>query len=182
VPLPLIVDDDWEPPLRPSRLPAYLRACGALLVIGGVAMALIRVTDWKQSAARVGHDAPDLGATPMLPASTNHTVWYPPAADETSPPHVESPRSPPSPRRLTVARRLTPSLPGYFAVNSMPWAVLSVDGRVVGNTPQLRIRVTPGRHRLVLARDGFETQTRWVTVRSGATVRITDIALRRVAP
>jgi hypothetical protein len=57
-----------------------------------------------------------------------------------------------------------------------------VDGHVVGNTPQLRIRVTAGRHRLVLARDGFATHRTWVTVAPGATVRITDIALQRIAP
>jgi hypothetical protein len=59
---------------------------------------------------------------------------------------------------------------------------LSVDGRVVGNTPQLSIRVTAGRHELVFAREGFETQRSWVTVGPSMTVRITNVALKRITP
>jgi hypothetical protein len=50
----------------------------------------------------------------------------------------------------------------------------------VGNTPQLSVRVTPGRHELLLTRDGFESQRTWVTVAPGATVKVTGIALKRV--
>ena len=74
------------------------------------------------------------------------------------------------------------TLPGYLSINSTPWSALSVDGRVIGNTPQLNIRVPPGRHELVLTRKGFETRRTSVTVGSGNTVRITNIVLTRVAP
>jgi hypothetical protein len=78
--------------------------------------------------------------------------------------------------------RARPLLPGQLSVNSTPWSVLSLDGHVVGNTPQLGIRVTAGRHRLVFARDGFAAETTWVTVAPGATVKITGLVLKRVAP
>lgn len=76
----------------------------------------------------------------------------------------------------------TPSLPGYLVINSTPWAVLSVDGQVVGHTPQLSITVIPGQHELVLTRDGFETYRALVTVGAGATLRVTDISLKRSSP
>ena len=56
-------------------------------------------------------------------------------------------------------------------------AEVSVDGRVVGNTPQIKIRVTPGRHHLLLAREGFQTHSAWVVVPAGGNVRLTDITL-----
>ena len=65
----------------------------------------------------------------------------------------------------------------YLSINSSPWAQLSVDGRVVGSTPQVRVRVTPGRHHLLLVREGFQTHSAWVTVPAGGTVRLTDITL-----
>lgn len=76
----------------------------------------------------------------------------------------------------------SPSLPGYLVINSTPWAVLSVDGQVVGHTPLLRITVNPGQHELVLTRDGFETYRDVVTVGAGATLRVTDISLTRSSP
>ena len=76
----------------------------------------------------------------------------------------------------------TPSLPGYLVINSTPWAALSVDGQVVGHTPLLRITVNPGQHELVLTRDGFETYRTVVTVGAGATLRVTDISLKRSSP
>jgi len=56
-----------------------------------------------------------------------------------------------------------------------------VDGRVVGSTPQIRVRVTPGRHHLLLVREGFKTQSAWVDVVAGGTVRITNITLEKDA-
>lgn len=76
----------------------------------------------------------------------------------------------------------TASLPGYLVINSTPWAALSVDGQVVGHTPLLRITVNPGQHELVLTRDGFETYRTVVTVGAGATLRVTDISLKRSSP
>jgi hypothetical protein len=67
--------------------------------------------------------------------------------------------------------------PGYLSINSNPWAELSLDGHVVGNTPQVKIRVTPGRHHVQLVRDGFQTHSAWVNVPAGGTLRLTGITL-----
>jgi hypothetical protein len=74
-----------------------------------------------------------------------------------------------------VARSNPPA--GYLSINSSPWAQVSVDGRVLGTTPQVKIRLTPGRHHLLLVREGFRTHSAWVNVVSGGTVRLTDITL-----
>ncbi|HEV8640249.1 MAG TPA: PEGA domain-containing protein [Methylomirabilota bacterium] len=87
----------------------------------------------------------------------------------------------PTPRPRSRAAPAANRPPGYLSINSSPWAELSVDGHVVGNTPQVRIRVTPGRHRLLLVRKGFQTHSAWVTVAAGGTLRLTDITLESVA-
>jgi len=53
---------------------------------------------------------------------------------------------------------------------------------VAGSTPQVRVRVTPGRHHLLLVREGFKTHSAWVDVAAGGTVRITNITLDKDAP
>ena len=35
-------------------------------------------------------------------------------------------------------------------VNSRPWAQVHVDGRLVGNTPQMALRLSPGKHTVLL--------------------------------
>ncbi len=39
--------------------------------------------------------------------------------------------------------------PVQVAVNAIPWAVIEIDGREVGETPLARIPLPPGRHRFV---------------------------------
>ncbi|HEV2669790.1 MAG TPA: PEGA domain-containing protein [Gemmatimonadales bacterium] len=202
-PLPLILDDEWEPPPRPpNRLPAVIAV--VVLVLGGAVFATIRAGVWEEDRAGYAE------ATQPRSGSTNHGLWYPdsepletltefarPRADSHSPAPAAppAPRAPPpsvprpaasAPRASRRVQTNAPSprptpIPGYLSVNSTPWAELSVDGRVVGNTPQLGIRVTPGQHRLVFAREGFEPHSAWVTVAPGATVKITGIALRPLA-
>jgi len=186
---PLILDDDWEPPPRPRR--ANVVAIGAL-VIACVTFVTIRAYVWAQNQpapVEVRSASPPRGM-----------LWYPdpddstfglPARPQAAPPHAPAapvaPPARPSARSAVspparVAMRARPLLPGQLSVNSTPWSVLSLDGHVVGNTPQLGIRVTAGRHRLVFARDGFAAETTWVTVAPGATVKITGLVLKRVAP
>jgi PEGA domain len=183
---PLILDDDWEPPPRPRRTRVFV--IGAL-VIACVTFVTIRAYVWAQNQA-----APFETRSAQPPRGM---LWYPDdsefglsARPQATPSHaaaapVASPvrtsaRSPASPP-VRAAVRARPLLPGQLSVNSTPWSVLSLDGHVVGNTPQLGIRVTPGRHQLVFARDGFESHTTWVTVEPGATMKMTGITLRAIA-
>lgn len=39
---------------------------------------------------------------------------------------------------------------GVLRINSMPWAEVSIDGSVIGTTPQQRIALRPGRHKVKL--------------------------------
>jgi PEGA domain-containing protein len=194
--LPRIVDDVWEPPPRtgPNWLPIVIAA--AVLVIAGVSFVTVRAgvferdpgsaeesrslwypdsterVGWRsQLAARSPDAAPEADVRSVRPAP-------PPARRPARPPVRPSVRATPPPPPAPPP----PSLPGYLAVNSTPWAELSVDGRVVGNTPQLRVNVAAGRHQLVFTRDGFAAESTWVTVAPGTTVKVTGIALTRVAP
>jgi hypothetical protein len=42
---------------------------------------------------------------------------------------------------------------GYLTINSWPWSKVRLDGRVIGNTPQVKIPVRPGRHVVDLLSD-----------------------------
>jgi hypothetical protein len=183
--LPRVLDDVWEPPPRPNRLPIVVGVSAGVLLIASIAVVTIN------SALR--------GPDPLLvaaPAPVKNSLWYPDDLNDSTgslsrfrhPTAAPRPRAaiPDRPTPKPVVRRPAPPPPppasGYLSINSTPWAELSVDGRVVGNTPQLGIRVTPGRHRLVLVRDGFAAETTWVTVAPGATVKNTRLTLTRVAP
>jgi hypothetical protein len=186
----ILMDDDWVPPPRPRRTRVFVIAA---LVIGCVTFVTIRAYVWAQNQA-----APFEGRSAQPPRGM---LWYPddsefglPARAQAAQPHAPAARvAPVAPPARPSARsvvnpparapvRARPVLPGQLSVNSTPWSVLWVDGHVVGNTPQLGIRVTPGRHLLVFAREGFASLTTWVTVEPGATMKMTGITLRPIAP
>jgi len=184
--LPRILDDVWDPPPRPKRLRIVVGASAGVLVIASMIVATI------SSALREPDPPPPPAGPVAAPAPARSSLWYPdelrdapgPLSTFRKPAPTSAP-STPRPRAAPVVRRPTPPPPlasGYLAINSMPWAVLSVDGRVVGNTPQRGIPVSAGRHLMVLARDGFETHRTWITVQPRDTVRITGIVLQRIGP
>lgn len=39
---------------------------------------------------------------------------------------------------------------GVLRINSLPWSEVSIDGRLIGTTPQQRIELRPGRHKVKL--------------------------------
>ena len=178
---PRILDDHWEPPPRPNRRPAVIAA--TVLLVTSAVFATIRAGVWERDTMGLAQ------ATQPLTVSRTNRLWYPDSEALGSPavrpvgvaraPRTSAPTPPPPPRPTP---RATAKLPGSLSVNSTPWAELSVDGVVVGNTPQIRIRVTPGRHHLVLVRAGFERNDTWVTVAPGATVKMTGIRLKALAP
>jgi hypothetical protein len=52
--------------------------------------------------------------------------------------------------RVTIELVRKPVPVGYLTVNSIPWANVYVDGRLVGTTPIRSLRLTPGRHQVML--------------------------------
>lgn len=60
---------------------------------------------------------------------------------------------------------------GTLRINSLPWAQVFVDDRMVGNTPQLDLSVTPGSHHVRLVNPSFGMQKSFeVDVKAGARV------------
>ena len=178
--LPRVLDDVWEPPPRsPRRLLAIIATTGVL--VAGALIVTIR-GGWEHG------DPMGSAWTPQRVSASHRTLWYPDSVEARWPssslaaprPAAAQPLPPPPPPPPPPPR--APSAPGYLSVNSRPWAQVAVDGRIVGNTPQLGIRLTPGRHYIGLARHGFAAYGTWVNVDPGATVKITGVVLKRIAP
>jgi len=175
---PVLFDDAWEPPPQPN--PGRRVAIGAFVVIAfiatGVHLLKSRERVWEPN------DVSTWVPPPRAPAPTATSYKGLPTKslyDLAEPNDVVAERPAPRPRAAPAARAAN-RLPGYLFVNSSPWAELSLDGHVVGNTPQVKIRVTPGRHHLLLARSGFHAHSAWVNVPAGGTVRLTDITLAEI--
>ena len=182
---PVLLDDAWEPPPQPN--PGRRVAIGAFVVIAfivtGVHLLKSRervwapddLSSWVPPPRATPPSAPSPAAGLRADLATAPTL----SRIDTSEPNDERespPRATPRPRTARATNRL----PGYLSINSTPWAELAVDGHVVGNTPQVKIRVTAGRHHLLLARPGFHAHSAWVNVPAGGTVRLTDITLAEI--
>ncbi len=176
-PVPLLLGDEWEAG-QPNR--RRIAVVAAFIGMALIVTCVVLFRSWEPNDERLWVPAPPApGPFAMPPDSGLRTerVAGTLRRDDLSEPNevLESPPARPRPRRQIVARPNRPT--GYLSINSSPWAELSVDGHVVGSTPQVRIRVTPGRHHLLLVREGFQTHSAWVSVPAGGTVRLTDITL-----
>lgn len=202
--LPRVVwDDEWEAPPEPtnSRISVVGVFVAAGLLAGGVALVTSLVWDpdgkmaWVPPATQgyaLSHDSRPGTVVVPRPMMSRDDVWGPNEMEPTessrlprpqsAPPVIKRPTTgSPAPQRAAPVPEVDRSA-GYLFINSTPWAELSVDGRTVGNTPQVKIRVRPGQHHLLLVRDGYQPHSAWVDVAAGATVRITDIALKEIGP
>ena len=45
--------------------------------------------------------------------------------------------------------------PGTLRINTRPWSQVYVDGRLIGNTPQMNISLPAGSHRVTLVNPDF---------------------------
>jgi len=65
-----------------------------------------------------------------------------------------------------VMRPSTGAKYGYLRINTIPWTKIYVDGRPRGTTPQLKLKLKAGRHKLVLLNNNFGIRkTYWITIR-----------------
>lgn len=55
---------------------------------------------------------------------------------------------------------------GTLNINASPWADVTIDGKVFGRTPLRNVKLTAGKHAVVLT-NGSKTQTRTVEIRAG---------------
>ena len=67
--------------------------------------------------------------------------------------------------------------PALLSINAIPWGSVYIDGRPVGNTPQLDLAVQPGQHRLRVERQGYRPYERMIDLAPGQRLRVTDITL-----
>ncbi len=67
----------------------------------------------------------------------------------------------------------------WLSVNSEPWGMLIIDDRIIGNTPQLHVELTPGRHNLRIVQEGFAPYEQVVEIAAGDSVRLTGIQLKQ---
>ena len=87
----------------------------------------------------------------------------------------------PAPAATTPAATPSPQVdPGYVSVNSTPWSVVYLDGDSIGPTPVQDLRVPPGRHRLRLVREGYESVAQELEIASGTRQTIANVTLKRV--
>jgi eukaryotic-like serine/threonine-protein kinase len=62
---------------------------------------------------------------------------------------------------------------GFLHVFSTPWAGLSIDGNLIGNTPTPNLIALPtGMHSILLKREGFKIYTETVRIKSWDTLRL----------
>ena len=181
-PLPQVLDDEWEPPQSSRRRRTVVAACiGMTLIV--TCVGLVRSLE-PVSRPDAEHAWVPLPRATTPPATSPDTAL--PATRLTGPLNHfdlsddDEMRASPPPLPPPPPRHYRPRLAGYLSINSSPWAELSVDGHVVGSTPQIKIRVTPGRHHLILVRAGFQPHSAWVNVPAGRNVRVTDITLAAI--
>lgn len=82
-----------------------------------------------------------------------------------------------APRAPEKARDKEPAGTGLLRINSRPWSTVSVDGRPVGNTPQIDIKLSAGTHTVRLENPEFKlTKTLKVRITANETVtKVVDL-------
>jgi serine/threonine protein kinase len=185
----LILDSPTEALERPPRRrPLVVGAivAGLVLVGGGLWMAL-QPDRSANGATRSGLSQRALDSQRVSAGPPTDII----ATDTATP--VRPPASPaPRPRarlpdraanRTTTKPPVVPSAaPARLWVNTQPvWGELLLDNNVVGPVPIQDLRIAPGRHRVVIRRDGFESFDTNYTFVSGQEIRWTQITLKRIS-
>ncbi|MGE5803903.1 MAG: serine/threonine-protein kinase [Gemmatimonadota bacterium] len=149
-------DDGPLPVLRPRGRPWWIMgvASAVLLVAAG--------SLWFASTSRSPTESAVVSPVPVAPPEQ---------------PSLNVERPPPAAADPSAAPRPLP--PAQVVVSSMPWAELYVDGRLVGNTPVVDLRLPAGQHRLRLERVGFRPHEQVVNLAPGQRLRITGIVLQQ---
>jgi serine/threonine-protein kinase len=124
---------------------------------------------------------------PPPPVATPKPVAIKPARLETrsiarsKPPAQRAPARRPAapPKRVQAGSvAIAPSAaPGRLFVSSRPWGQLYVDEKLIGPTPKAAVTIPAGQHLVRIARPGFRTVERSITVEPGADVRLIDLVL-----
>jgi hypothetical protein len=145
----------------------------------------------KPSPAPARPNAPSvaLGAPDQISDSDIEAEETPAVTQPVRTPVVSRPAPRPVPARPPVSRPPAPQptatdpdgsqqTPGKLWVSSQPWGILYVDGRPVGNTPQIGMSLDPGTRSIRITHDGFMPFERVINVGPGQEIRLTGIVLQ----
>ncbi len=72
----------------------------------------------------------------------------------------------------TAPATTTLPAPGWLQLGVLPWADVSIDGALFGQTPLGRIALSPGTHDVVLTHPDYQPYRRRIRVRSADTVKL----------
>lgn len=125
----------------------------------------------QQPAAAAVAAVPTPAAVAPAPAPATTVSEPAPEPAPVSEPAPEPARSAPAPRapKPTIARSAqVVSGSARLNINSIPAANVALDGRPLGRTPKIGVRVTPGRHTIVFAK-GKKRVVRSTVVGAGKT-------------
>jgi protein kinase-like protein/PEGA domain-containing protein len=192
----VIVDADVDPAAKHVGRRIAAVAAGVLVVLGGGAAwlgisSIPAAPSGRGPVSTAPAAAPAVSPTPPIVNRDTFVSPTPPRAPPSPPPSAtpapERTTRPPAARPPAARRPATPAPPpseeprylepGLLSVNAIPWGSVFLDGRPIGNTPQIDRTVAPGQHRLRVERDGYRPYDRLIDVASGQRLRITDIAL-----
>jgi len=192
----VIVDADEDPAARPLGGRIAAAAAGLLVALGGGAawLGISSIPASPASRDPVARAPAPVSSVPPTSSSARSDTFVAAAPDPLPPRSttrapVRATRAPVTTRAPVVKRpspppRSPPSRvdqrdvePGLLSVNAIPWGSVYLDGRPIGNTPQIDRTVAPGQHRLRVERDGYRPYDRVIDLAPGQRLRITDIAL-----
>ena len=177
---PLVIPD-WDQDAAAARAARWRNLAAGALVAFAVAATWISIppTPERAPSPPVQAARPDTVVAPIVPPratparaprpSARASIPAPTPARLPTRTRAPAPAPPPVPKRQAE--------PGFVSVNAIPWGSVYVDGRPVGNTPQLDLSVSAGRHRLRVERQGYRSYERVIDVAPGQRLRITDITL-----
>lgn len=101
----------------------------------------------------------------------HHAAAAAPSHFNARPAPVAAPRVAAAPRAAAPAPAAASGSKGTLRVNSRPWSQVFVDGKLLGNTPQMAIQLSPGNHNVKLINQPMGlTKTFSVSVKAGQTV------------
>lgn len=180
---------DSRMPVRRSRSSYGLLAAGAILgiVSTGITFKLLARSpttapgiDAGTVALALSYDAGDVQrpAPPTLPVDAPPTIAPAPPSDAVLPSAAPADATTPSVPDVTARTRKAPPVakpatePGRLSVVVKPWAILWIEGKVIGQTPY-RAPLPAGRYRIrITNEDAGKDETMTVTVTANKTTTV----------
>jgi len=182
----VIVDRFYEDPASTHGIGWRVLAVAALVFAFAVAATWISLSSAPAeppsvpttlpTPAPVHRAGPD-SVTAVAPQRPVSRTTIPAPAPAPAPARARAAAPAPAPARVPAVLPRRRAEPGLLSINAIPWGSVFVDGRPVGNTPQLDVPIPPGQHRLRVERQGYRPYEHVIDVAPGQRLRITDIAL-----